>query len=317
MHRRAPGRFFSALSHPARLGLALGAAGLAQVPLHAEVVAVSSVVFNGYTRQREADKTYKPEYYTFGEGGCISRLVDDPAMARLTFEKIIRIVAPPLAQQNYRPALSTAQAQLLIIVYWGSTQGSKGEDPGESKDRAAEAIANFVRVKSADATAGVPQNSAEGAAYEDALWQLGLANTERDKLDYKNARILGYSDALERAQFAQHMSFNQDVLQELGDNRYFVVLQAYDFPTAVKARRLKPMWTVRLSVSEQGSFAEALDRMVWSATRYFGKDSGGLIRQQTKEGTVDLAPLKVLESVPESPAGNVPPRAERDERISK
>lgn len=95
------------------------------ISLFAEAVAVSSTVFNNYTRQRLPDGPFKPELYVFGEGGCWTRPIDDPKMQKLTFPQIGRIVAGPLAKMNYRPAFKASDVGLLILVFWGSTEGSR------------------------------------------------------------------------------------------------------------------------------------------------------------------------------------------------
>jgi hypothetical protein len=228
---------------------------LRPAPLLAEEMAVNSQVFNGYAREKLPDGSFKPEFYVFGEGGCWTRPVADPWMDKLTFPMIGHIIAGPLAKQNYRPALKSADAELLIVVFWGSTEGSYSLD-------------------------------------RDSFG-------ERDMLEGRNARILGYTDALERAYFAPHMSFAQDTRAELGNSRYYVVLQAYDFKTAVKEKKLKPLWITRLSVGESGDFAPVLEQMVWGAVRYFGQDTGGLKRHEpTLNATVKLGPLEVVEIVP-------------------
>ena len=272
-------------------------------PMHAEVVAVSSVVFNGYARQRLPDGSFKPEAYVFGEGGRMSRPVADPAMEQLKFADVARVVAGPLAKQNYHPALKTSEVQLLIVVFWGSTQGSRDtRNQNGSMDRLSSASSNYTAARADDqanqpnSPEPSPATSAAQNAYDSALWQMQMDNDVRDRIDNENAQILGYSESLSRARFARHMAFAQDTLAEVSDNRYYVVLQAYDFKTAKDFKKLKPLWTTRMSVSESGPFGPALEKMVKNAARSFGTDTDGL--QRRREGTVDLAPLKILEVDP-------------------
>ena len=245
--------------HP-RLWLIPFAVLLHPAPLPAQEMAVSSKVFNGYSREQLPDGTFKPELYVFGEGGCWTRPVNDPWMDKLKFAQIGQIIAGPLAKLNYRPAFKAADAGLLILVFWGSTEGSI-EYGGDSF---------------------------------------------RDMLDERNARILGYSAALAEARSAAARSVvAQDVISEVGDNRYYVVLQAYDFKTAVKEKKLKPLWVTRMSLHESGAFAPALEEMVLGAARYFGRDSDGLLRgERERNGTVELGPLKVIETAPPGGTGD-------------
>jgi hypothetical protein len=289
----------SSLRLPSVIVLALAAAALP-----AGEVAINAQVFNGYAREQLPDGSFKPEFYSFGEGGCWSRALDDPWMERLDFMDIARVVAGPLAKANYRPALKSADAQLLIIVYWGSTQGSNDLDRSQSVDRATTAIAGYDRAQDPAEKSksrgldrkAVDARTPEGAAYETMLWQLGVNNRLRDELDERNARILGYSEALERARFARNTSLGDDILQELGSNRYYVVLQAYDFKTAAREKKLRPLWTARLSVVDEGAFADALNRMAWTASHHFGRATDGLKRERLV--SVGLPPVKFLEALP-------------------
>lgn len=273
-----------------------------------EIVAVNSTLFNGYARTRGPDGKFLPEYVVFGEGGCRLRPMEDPAAARLTFARIARLVVPPLTKASYVPAANGQEASLMILVFWGSTLGSHGYDPNLTMQRASEAVADLARNQdvSKNDFGEVDGNSPSGAEYENALWLLGVANGERDSIDEYNARILGYTEALDRARFIQGMAMGRDVLQELGGNRYFVVLQAYDYAAMKTHRVLKPMWTTRMSVSESGDLASAIDRMVASSVRYFGRDTGGLKRERVPEGTVELGPLRIIGTVSPHLAGETP-----------
>ena len=270
-----------------------------------EPVAVFAQVFNGYARTRLPDKSFKPEAYTFGEGGCWSQPVRDGAKKEMTFLRVAQAVATPLAHLNYRPAKSVAEAELLILVFWGATQGSRGQDQADSMDRFSTASAGNTAAKSADLASNTDSTKPDSAtaaaefAYDNALWQMSVENEAKDKLDSRNARILGYDDALDRARSAAHMSFAKDIIAEVGDNRYYVVLQAYDFKTAAKEKKLKPLWTARISMSEgRNNFADSLDQMLRNGAHYFGQDSNGLHRDVTRDGRVDIGPTKVIEPEP-------------------
>ena len=133
---------------------------------------------------------------------------------------------------------------------------------------------------------------------DSALWQMNVQNEGRDRLDDRNARILGYESALERARFTQHMMTGKDVLSEISSDRYFVVLQAYDFPTAAREKKLKMLWTARISLDEAGNeFGSALDHMLAVAAPFLGQ-GGGLRRNVVREGRIEVGPAKVIEDAP-------------------
>lgn len=279
-----------------------------------EPVAVFTQVFNGYHRTRQSDQSFKPETYVFGEGGYLDRPGSDPSLKKMTFLHVAHAVAAPLARLNYQPSFKPEDTQLLILVFWGSTQGSGDYDPSRSKDQLASASAAYeaLRLKTSmtppAVTLGSPTSpggynpdgnvEAARAQLDFALWQVTLQNASRDRIDDRNARILGYETALERARFIPHMMAGSDVLTEIGRNRYVVALQAYDFRTAAKDKKMKALWTARISIDEAGNdFRSALDHMLTAAAPFLGQD-GGLRRNVVREGRIEVGPAKVVEEVP-------------------
>ena len=265
-------------------------------------VAVFSQVYNGYTRTKLPDGSFKPEAYTFGMGGSWTRAVKDPEMEKMDFLRVARSIARPLASLDYVPALETGEAELLILVFWGSTQGTRDYDPSGSINRLSSAISVRAAAWDIDEASQLnpdnrdPGTSAADSSYDAALFQMAMDNRERDLLADRNARILGYTELMSRARFVSHMSFAQDIIGEVEDNRYYVVLQAYDFKTAVAEKKLKPMWTARISMPEHGNdFDQSLERMIRLAMPYIGQNSRGLRRDVTREGRVELGPLRVIE----------------------
>jgi len=282
-----------------------GFVSIASLQSAEDPVAVFSQVYNGYERTRLPDGTFEPEAYTFGKGGKWTRAEDDPEMERFDFYSVARAVAGPLAGLNYLPAKSSDEAELLILVFWGSTDGSRDFDPAGSTNTFSAAAAAYSAAKFNDeASKSNPDlrdagTSAASDAYDSALWLSATMNDERDRLDDRNARILGYTEHLSRARFASHFPFAQDIINEVADSRYYVVLQAYDFKIAVAEKKLKPLWTARISMPEHGnSFADSLDRMLVIAKPFLGQDSRGLKRHQYPEARVELGPLKVIEDEP-------------------
>ena len=272
-------QFPSPLRSPRLLGwltlVALLPVGLLHAKDTDEPVAVFAQVFNGYKREQLPDKSFKPETYTFGEGGCLTRPVTDEAGAEMTFLRVARAVAAPLGRLRYRPAPTSAEAELMILVFWGATEASRSHG---------------------DSTRSNPGTATAGTAPEDAFTTMLVDTADRDKIDYRNARILGYSEVFDRAKFAAHMTFAQDIMGEVANSRYYVVLQAYDFKTAVKEKKHKPLWIARISMDASGNkFAPSLDHMLRNAARYFGQDSDGLRREVDREGRVEIGPLEVIE----------------------
>jgi hypothetical protein len=130
-----------------------------------------------------------------------------------------------------------------------------------------------------------------------------------DKLDFANAHMLGYDSsdliATERANYVRGTAFSvdrDDLYAEIRENRYFVVLMAYDFQLLWKEKKHKLLWETRFSISERrNAFDKALPVMAQYASRYFGQPSNGLLRTRVPEGRVEIGEPKSL-GVVEAPA---------------
>jgi hypothetical protein len=91
-----------------------------------------------------------------------------------------------------------------------------------------------------------------------------------------------------------------DLIAEIEDNRYFVVLMAYDFQMLWKQKKNKLLWETRFSIRERGNdFGKILPAVAQYASQYFGQDSKGLVRQPLPEGHVEVGEPRSLGAVPE------------------
>lgn len=129
-----------------------------------------------------------------------------------------------------------------------------------------------------------------------------------------NAKMLGFTDAVDDARALDFTTHAQDILNEFERPRYFVVLRAYDFPLAYKQKKLKLLWETRFSILTQGNdFTESLPIMVRDASRYFGKQSDGLAWPPVPEGRVRLGDTQYLPDQPksESKSPETPPASRK------
>ena len=247
------------------------------------VVAVFSAVSPAYTRTVLPGGTFKPETYAFGEGGDQGGEKKDFTIDNLHFVDVAHRIAPALAEKSYVPGKDPHQTDLLIMVYWGTTSGT---DRGLSSSLYQSAQSMMVE--------SIPQG----------LMLIQIANRMRDQQDLENAKVLGYLPEMVRLNDYKHTYFNrlfrQDVVDEVEESRYYVVLLAYDFQTLWKSKQRKMLWETRFSIREhRNDFSEALAAMAQHASRYFGQDSKGLIRERLPEARITLGEPKVLEYEPE------------------
>jgi hypothetical protein len=285
-----------------------------------DAVTISSRASSGYRRTLLADGSVQPETFAFGKGGLFKDKTRDPIDA-VDFLEVAHTIAGPLAGQKYVAATDPKTTHLLIMVYWGTTRTPEGFGESAATQElqiaaaaaaAASKASNMVRMppgtdgwaKTASAGAEVTsavrspgQLSAE-QAMTGAMAMVSAENNRRQQRDAQNARLLGYDTAWnDTAQFeGTGLNFRrQDIVTELEDQRYFVVLMAYDFPAMRAGQGSRLLWETRFSIRRRGNdFSRRLAAMAAHAAGYFGRSSDGLVRKALPAGRVEVGPVKTL-----------------------
>jgi hypothetical protein len=255
------------------LGTALVAAPASETTVG--ITAVSSQVDKDYVRATLPDGSVKPEEYAFGEGGRLDAPFRDASIQKLSFMDVAGVISAQLRNQRYIPAKSLNSERLLIMLYWGTT----------------------TRPDEVSTTSGHVFSAAGNGT------MLSMDNVQRDLLDYKNAKILGYNaERTIQSDFGNFFTasgmtglLQAELVSELEDNRYFVVLMAYDFQLLRRQNKHKMLWQTRFSINEaQNHFDRALPAMAQYASRYFGQDSHGLLRTHVPDGKVSVGEPKTV-----------------------
>jgi hypothetical protein len=273
-----------------------------------EFEAVSGRISSDYVRARLADGSFKPESYAFGRGGYWSGPLDDKTIDTMNFLDVAHVMAVPLAAQGYVPAKDPRTTNLLIMVYWGTTFAPEHASDTTVYNHLADAEAAFTAVHgSMTQTNGRSKFAPGDPLFEEVTTAVAAVQAEnrmRDNQDRRNAMMLGYDslwDATFDAQNGTPLEVRKrDMLSELEEDRYFVVLMAYDFQLLSKQKKHKLLWETRFSIREHvNAFDKQLPAMVLGASRYFGSDTKGLVHDTLPEGRVELGDVKSLGVVPE------------------
>jgi hypothetical protein len=297
---------------------------LPPLPLRAaesgEIVSVYSAVSPNY-RRTPSGNSFIAETYAFGEGGLQAGVGRDETIDRLKFVDIARQISPSLAAQNYFPCdpKRPREANLLIMVYWGTTIGTDSTT-SSSEYQLAQQFQPPPLVDLSPAPTGLgntamaaePRESnrmselqaltaikyANDSALQQSLALSAMANRRRDHQDFQNAAVLGYASELERVRGYGMTALAQrrkDLIDEIEESRYFVVLIAYDFQALLRRGEKIRLWETRFSIRERrNDFGRQLTAMATSASRFFGQNSGGLVHKPLPDGKVELGELKSL-----------------------
>lgn len=276
-------------------------------------VVISAFASPEYTRRKYEGERIKPEKYVVMQGQYFEGATVDRSIERMPFRRILDFFAPELARCEYWPAPNLREADLLVVVHWGTTvrmplttemraQSTTVTDTSMNVDVIARNA--LIQQYSFGDQAGI---GAWMNAADPALQQLTLDNievvTEQVRTEFgmaTNAQLLGYTGTLRKL----NTTLNIDPLEitlksDMSSERYFVILRAYDLHEKVPPGKPRTaVWTLHLNMRSPGmNFSRALDRMSATATKYFGRASDGVvtIAPRLREGKVEVGTPVVIE----------------------
>jgi hypothetical protein len=303
------------LSRFLRLGCTLAGLGLMPCPRAraGEAVAISTKVSNGYVRKKLPDGTFQAETYAFGKGDDWGGARVDASMDKLDFMDVARTIAVPLADQNYIPSHDAKTTNLLIMVYWGTTRAPeyathsnalrRADLANREQDQASKATSDALRRGNpGDIPVAKLEQASADADMRAAVEGLQAEEQRREDSDAKTVALLGYDSWWLKTEQASgggaRALRKKDMLDEIEEDRYFVVLMAYDFQNMMNRRKPKLLWEAHISIREHSNeFDKRLPGMIAEASKYFGRDSGGLNHFYLPEGNVEIGSVKSLGEV--------------------
>lgn len=271
-------------------------------------VIVSATASPEYTQRKFSDGKVAPESYVVMQGRFFEGNIVDRSIDRMPFRHIAEVFAPELAKRQYWPAKDPKEANLLIVVHWGtttprmSTMEMKAQTSPMPNVSAARENKQ-MRMESAGPNDFVGGLLAEHMSEDSQLLQLEHLDQLGDQIanDYSSANsaeLLGYSKTLHQyTQRALQPAEEYALRQDLGQMRYFIILRAYDLRAATPAERRRAVWTLHLNVSSPGnSFDMAIDRMSLAAMNYVGRstDTVQTVLPRVREGKVEIGPVVIL-----------------------
>ncbi len=138
----------------------------------------------------------------------------------------------------------------------------------------------------------------------------------RDRINLPNAQLLGYLDEINDADGIQRFAGGgdryNDLIADVEEARYYIIVSAYDFDQLVNHQKKVLRWQTRVSVRAPGNrFDDSFAAMLKGAAKYFGQDSGRLVRGEESKGTVELGDLKFLGEAKEKEPAETKPEAKK------
>ena len=275
-------------------------------------VIVSATADSQYTQHKYGGDKTTSESYIVMQGHYFESSVVDHSIERMPFRHIAEIFAPELARRKYWPAKDAKDADLLIVVHWGTTspQIAASEMMARTSPVPDVSVAQENRQSLLDTTLG-RNDPVAGLFVETAHEDFRLMRMESlsqlndqiaNDLSMANAaQLLGYANNLRTLSRQPMSSAEEHTLRlDLTEMRYFIILKAYNLHAATPTERARAVWTLHLNMSSPGNnFRTAVDRMSVAAADFVGRSTDNVqtIRQPVRVGHVEIGPLLILGEV--------------------
>ena len=253
-------------------------------------VSVASEVSVEYQKIQDARAPGDIETIHFMEGQYFGGISKDKSLERVTFQEIVEGLAPNLAKQNYLPGDDIRTGDLLLIVHYGVAAVDTPWD-------------ELMGITSQEEEEMLYGSTTSSASYETGGVELGLdvsygsQPSNQNPGAGSNAKLLGYDRQLNKRDLNHNDEF--DLRTDLEEDRYFIIVMAYDCQKLLKEKELALQWTTRFSVRSPGTnFEEAHFALGRAAAPFFGKNLDGLERAKVpfgKDVDVSIGELEILE----------------------
>ena len=259
-------------------------------------VLVDSYARSEYVESKVIDGEAQRETYHFFKGRHFGGNIRDKSLDDVPFEDVAQSLAKEMRARNYYPEQDPIKGDFLIVVHWGVTGieesfdelflnepgGFGGADGGTVVDTSTgETMSDFSQDYSNDYQ-----------SYDSA----GPSRSDKD-----NAALIGFDRALRRKGLMPQDEY--ELRSMLKDERYFIVLMAYDWQKLRTEKEYELVWSTRFSLDAIGTnFREAHFALSRGAANYIGTNlDGKLGKTKTHLGTgdVNVGDLEVVEALSE------------------
>lgn len=269
-------------------------------------VVVSAFANPEYTKGKYEGEKIRAESYVVMQGQFFENATVDNSIDRMPFRRIMDFFAPELARRQYWPAKNAADADLLLVVHWGTTSRQVSSDEMRARESKVtdmsengDVLAHNHMLEQAGATnqdaMGIWLSSYDPIAHQRQLDVLDLV-VDQARTDYgmaNNAQLLGYTKELRKLSLGFVNSSTETTLRsDMVSERYFIILKAYDLHQKIPpGGKRQSVWTLHLNMRSPGTnFRAALDRMSSTAVDYFGRETAAVttVRPHERQGKVEV-----------------------------
>lgn len=243
-----------------------------------------------YAAQKAARSSTQPETYVVVQGEYFDGACRDTSVDKNSLAAILQFLAPTLTKQNYYPAKSLKTADEVLVVHWGTTIGY---------------MSDYVQTPRANATtfhqympSAEPDVTQDDQYHANQVAEAGLRLGQAMNTATAEG-LLGYSKQLndERSRLLPS-EIGRSLESSLKEDRYFVILQAYDYPRLAAGKSKKLLWSVHMSMRSPGTnFTSAVPAMGEVASDLYGTNADTIAMVKAvphQHSSVEIGPIAVL-----------------------
>ena len=256
-------------------------------------VFIDSEASNTYNEVKESDGGAKYETYVFIKGNFYDGDFADKSLITASFEEVAATLAENMKQRNYYPSSTPSEGDLLIVVHYGTTSVESDLEELFMLD-ATDPYAQGENSEGSEEEPGFSEVYSDDFVDLADLSDFGSNNTVQHQRTMRNNR-LGISKALNRKNITSTEEF--DLRVEMQDERYFIILMAYDYEKLRSENERELLWTTRFSVPSIGTnFEDAYPALARAASAFYGTSLEKYAKQSTHfgTGTVDIGTLETV-----------------------
>lgn len=220
--------------------------------------------------------------YHFYEGKFHGGYTRDKSLANMSLQDIADTLARDMAEQNFHPADSVRGGDMVIVVHWGVTAVE-------------ESWADMFPDSDSDSETEFDEEGFEVATVDAEPSDIALT---AEPSVASNAQLTGINKALNKKGLLP--SEREEIKSLLQEERYFIVLMAYDWQKMIAGEERELLWTCRFSLPSPGTnFNSAVPSLSRAAAPMMGTNLEDLAKTKTQlgwgKGTVgDLEVIKEL-----------------------
>ena len=256
-------------------------------------VMIKAVASDEYLKERALNENKKIQTYQFIKGRYFKGLTNNKGMEKITFNDIVQDMAVHLRKQDYYPNPVLGEGDLLIAVHYGVTDFEESYEDMWG-------ITSYEELGYTDAVAsagagGTALDPAALDAINNLSFNINSTNAvagANEQSSFFKAQLIGMEEAFYNNVSPQDEYELKTLLQE---ERYFVILMAYDYNT-VKQGKPELLWSTRYSIRAVGqNFEDAIKGMNVVAADFYGKNLPKLTRKRfDDDSSVEIGDIEVI-----------------------